>query len=128
MFAAFRREDCSVCQHLAQYTSSASRRRTVSIKPQPLYEALNYARDRQQTKRFKEQYKKRSGIEGTISQGVRAFGLRRTHYRGYAKTRLQHIAAATAMNLVRLGAWSDHGQRYPTHKSAFARAMEPMLA
>src|SRR5262245_46459287 len=29
---------------------------------------------------FKEEYRNRSGIEGTISQGARAFGLRRLRY------------------------------------------------
>jgi IS5 family transposase len=44
------------------------------------------------------------GIEGSISQGVRAFGLHRARYWGQAKTHLQHVAIAVAMNLVRLGA------------------------
>src|SRR5262249_7567726 len=30
-------------------------------------------------------YKRRAGVEGTLSQGVRAFGLRRTRYWGLAK-------------------------------------------
>jgi hypothetical protein len=33
-------------------------------------------------------YAKRAGIEGTISQGVRSFGLRRSRYRGEAKAHL----------------------------------------
>ena len=55
--------------------------------------------------RFRRQYGVRAGIEGTISQGVRAFGLRRARYFGQAKTRLQHILTAAAINLVRLAAW-----------------------
>ena len=42
----------------------------------------------------KAQYAQRAGIEGTLSQGVRAFGLRRTRYWGVAKTHLQHVAIA----------------------------------
>jgi transposase len=72
---------------------------------QPLHAALPAARQREQTEEFKEYYKKRAGIEGTISQGVRAFGLRCSRYLGQAKTALQHIAIAVAINLVRLGAW-----------------------
>ena len=30
-------------------------------------------------------YARRAGVEGTLSQGVRAFGLRRTHYRDWSK-------------------------------------------
>jgi hypothetical protein len=35
---------------------------------------------------------------------VRAFGLRRSRYRGLAKTHLQHVATAAAIDLGRLGA------------------------
>jgi Transposase DDE domain len=37
---------------------------------------------REKTKEFKEEYSKRAGVEGTVSQGVRAFGLRRSRYIG----------------------------------------------
>ncbi len=36
--------------------------------------------------RWKDQYQRRAGIEGTISQGTRAFGLRRSRYIGQEKT------------------------------------------
>jgi transposase len=51
------------------------------------------------------QYAQRAGIEGTLSQGVRAFDLRRSRYMGLAKTHLQHILIAAAINLVRVIAW-----------------------
>jgi hypothetical protein len=41
----------------------------------------------------------------TLSPGVRAFDWRRSRYRGLAKTPLQHILMATAINLVRVVAW-----------------------
>ena len=47
------------------------------------------------------QYAQRAGIEGTISQGVRRCGIRRARYRGLAKTQLQHLATASAINLLR---------------------------
>ncbi|WP_158712398.1 transposase [Streptomyces sp. NRRL F-5135] len=53
------------------------------------------------TQEWKEQYAHRAGVEDTISQGVRAFGLRRCRYYGLAKARLQHQLAATAMNFHR---------------------------
>lgn len=58
-----------------------------------------------QTEEWRRRYNPRAGIEGTISQGVRAFGLRRCRYRGYSKTSLQHLFTASAMNLTRLDAW-----------------------
>lgn len=126
--AIFKRDDCSRCDSLSQCTSAAGRRRPITLKPQPLYEVLAAARARQQTAAFKSQYKQRAGIESSISQGVRAFGLRRARYRGQAKTRLQHIAIAAAMNLVRLGAWFAGRERGKTRKSIFVRTMAPVMA
>src|SRR2546430_12513086 len=53
---------------------------TTLFRSQPTYDVLQHARQRQQTPAFKELYAKRAGIEGTLSQGVRAFGLRRSRY------------------------------------------------
>ena len=50
-------------------------------------------------------YAQCQGVEGILSQGMRAFNLRRARYCGLAKTGLQGIATATALNLDRIGAW-----------------------
>lgn len=42
------------------------------------------------------------GTEGTFSQGVRSMGLRHPRYRGQAKTHLQNLAIACAINLQRI--------------------------
>ena len=47
----------------------------------------------------------RAGVEGTLSRGTRAMGLRRTRYRGLAKTRLGHVATAAAITIDRAAAW-----------------------
>jgi transposase len=91
----FARSDCSVCPHLSQCTSAKGRRRTVNFKPRELYEALQQTRLRENAEEFKEEYRNRAGIEGTISQGVRAFDLRRSRYMGISKTCLQHLATAS---------------------------------
>jgi IS5 family transposase len=65
-------------------------------------------------------YNKRAGIEGTISQGVRCFGLRRSRYIGLDKTHLQQVATAAAINLDRLAAWFVHRPRAETRVSRFA--------
>ena len=44
-------------------------------------------------------------MEGTISQAVRRSELRRARYVGQAKTRLQNVCTAVALNLVRLWNW-----------------------
>ena len=124
----FEKSDCSPCPHLTQCTTATGIWRSLSVLVQPLHEALQAARQRAQTEEFKEHYKKRAGIEGTISQGVRAFGLRRSRYLGQAKTALQHIAIAAAINLVRLGAWWEGIEPGTTRVSAFARVMQPVAA
>ena len=83
-------------------------------------EALQAARHRQTTAEFKEQYALRAGIEGTLSQGVRAFGLRCSRYLGLAKTRLDHLVTAAAINLQRLWAWWTETPLAQTRRSAFA--------
>ena len=65
-------------------------------------------------------YARRAGIEGTLSQGVRAFGLRRSRYRGLARTHLQHMATAAAIDLERLAAWFRATPRATTRTSRFA--------
>ena len=63
------------------------------------------ARSRESSAEYRAEYNRRAGIEGTISQGVRACGLRRSRYVGEAKAHLQHVATATAMNMTRIGDW-----------------------
>lgn len=117
----FAKADCSHCQSLSQCTKAKSKRRTINIKPQELHEALQQTRKREKTEEFKEEYKQRSGIEGTISQGVRAFGMRRSRYIGKAKTHLQHLATGAAINLERVADWFAGVDREKTRTSAFAR-------
>ena len=62
----------------------------------------------------------RAGVEGTISQATRAFGLRRCRYRGFPKTRLQHIITAAAINLVRVWEWWTGANVFGRRLSRFA--------
>ena len=50
-------------------------------------------------------YAKRAGVEGTISQGVRAMGLRQFRYTGLPRTQFQHLATPAAINLFRVFDW-----------------------
>ncbi len=80
---------------------------------------MQSARQRQETDEFKKKYNKRAGVEGTISEGTRTFGLRRARYIGLAKTHLQNVATAAAMNLTRLGAWLHEIPKGKTRQSRF---------
>jgi hypothetical protein len=70
---------------------------------------------------FKELYKNRAGVEGTISQAVFACGIRPTRYRGVIKTHLQHLATAAAIHLQRFVGWWWDVPRSVTCKSPVAR-------
>jgi DDE family transposase len=115
--------DCQPCPRLSFCTASQSRapRRLIMVRPQAQYEALQTARRRQKTPAFVQQYALRQGIEATISQGVRAFDLRRSRSIGLPKTHLQHVGIAAAINLVRVVAWLDGDLLAPTRVSAFER-------
>jgi transposase len=101
----FSQKDCLPCPLRPRCTRAKNVGRTLTIYPQEKYEALLQARERQTTEAFKEMYGKRAGIEGTISQGVRKFGMRRSRYLGLAKTHLQHVATAAAINVDRIFTW-----------------------
>jgi transposase len=66
---------------------------------------MQAARQRQETPEFKEKYALRSGVESSLSQGIRRFDVRQSRYRGLARTHLQQLLTATAMNIVRVIAW-----------------------
>ena len=51
---------------------------------------------------------------------MRRYGLRQARYVGLAKTHLQHLATAAALNLVRLGAWFAGTPQAKTRCSPFA--------
>jgi transposase len=77
----------------------------LTVHSQEKYEAQEIARTRQETEEFKRLYAQRSGVEGTISQGVRKNGLRKSRYIGLPKTKLQQMATAAAINLFRIFDW-----------------------
>ncbi|MBK9054973.1 MAG: IS1182 family transposase [Chloroflexi bacterium] len=115
----FSPEECIACASRTLCTKSATAPRTLSIYLQPIYETLQSARQRQETEAFKEKCHRRAGVEGTISQGTRSFGLRRARYVGLAKTHLQHVATAAAINLTRLVSWFHEIPKGKTRQSNF---------
>ena len=122
----FSTKDCRPCASRALCIQSAqerSPRRLITIRAHPEFLALHAARERERHEGFKSEYARRAGIEGTISQGTRAFGLRRCRYIGLAKTHLQHVLTAAAINFVRASEWIDGTPVAKTRRSAFATLM-----
>jgi len=97
---------CRPCPARDKCTTAT--RRQLYLRPRHIHEAVAAARAAEGTRQWKDQYKARAGIEGTIAQAVHVTGIRRARYLGLDKTRLEHLAAATAINVIRLDAWYNH--------------------
>jgi ABC-type Na+ efflux pump permease subunit len=93
------------CPNRARCTKSKLEPHVIGLQVQEHHETLCAARKRQKTEKFRSQYAARAGIEGTHEQAIRRCGLQQCRYIGQAKTRLQHLLTATAINLVRLNDW-----------------------
>jgi len=120
IYVLFDRHTCQACPTRSLCTRSATGGRGLSLRPQAQHEALQAARLRQTTPQFKEQYKLRAGVEGNFSQGARICGIRQCRYLGLAKTHLQQVASATAMNIIRALNWLEGKPLAKTRKSSFA--------
>jgi transposase len=73
----FAHKDCQACAVRSACTRAKTPPRPLAVRPQLYHEALQSMRKRQATTAFQEHYAARAGIEGPLSQGVRAFGRRR---------------------------------------------------
>jgi transposase len=118
-------KDCRHCELMVHCIRSTKRypRRTLTIRPQPQYQALRAARQREATAAFQADYARRAGLEGTISRGTRSARLRRTRYIGLARVRLGHLLTAVGLNVLRLSEWFLETPRAQTRITPFARLM-----
>jgi transposase len=101
----FDRATCRACPTRSACTSAQDAPRQLTVRTQAPHEAIQAARQRQETAEFKGQYALRAGVESSLSQGIRRFDLRQSRYIGLARTHLQQLFNATAMNVVRVIAW-----------------------
>jgi transposase len=116
----FSSNTCLSCQSRSRCTKSQKNPRVLKIRPQKEFEILEQLRADVDHPDFKKLYNQRAGIEGTISQATGAFNLRRSRYLGLAKTHLQNLAIACAINLTRLLAWFPGIPKESTRTSQFA--------
>jgi transposase len=113
----FSTKDCQPCASRAHCTRA--KRRTITVRRQDHHVAWQAARARETSAAYTTAYARRAGIEGTLSQGTRAYGLRHARYIGEAKTHLQQVLTAAAMNFVRMGHWLRKKPLAKTRTSAF---------
>ena len=122
----FSRLDCGACVARAACASAKTARRVMQFHQREEFEALHAARVRAEDPAWLERYHKRAGVEGTLSQGVRAFGMRQSRYIGLAKTGLQEACTAVAMNVSRVIRWLDGLPSAKTRTTRFAALAQPV--
>lgn len=118
IFIKFRAPDCRVCT--AKKVCTRAKRRTISVQTQEVYEIIKQKRLFQQSDEYYEIYRKRAGVEGTVSHAAWTLGMRRSRYRGKDKTHLQSIFTAAAINLTRVVNWLTEKPRSETRVARFA--------
>ena len=126
----FARQDCLACPCQLQCTRTQQVARTLHLRAPDSHLALQARRQYQTTPDFKRRYARRAGIEGCIAQGLAVADLRHARYIGLAKTRLQHILTAAALNIGRAVRWLAGVPKARTRVSHFARltlAVTPAL-
>jgi transposase len=96
---------CRACPTRRVCTAAKDAPRQLTVRPQAHHEAIQAARQRQETTEFKAQYALPAGVESRLSQGIRRFDLRQSRYLGFARTHPQQLLTATAMNMIRVIAW-----------------------
>ncbi len=119
----FNVSDCDPCPLRIRCTRSKQGARQLTLLPKAAHTALLMARQRQKTNLFIQTYAIRAGIEGTLSQALSRLDLRRARYIGLAKTHLQHLLTAAALNIIRIVAWLNgipHAQTRHSHFAALA--------
>lgn len=120
--------DCQTCPSRSLCThSTRSPHRTITIRSAFASQALQRARARTKTEEFNMLSATRAGVEGTLSQGVRAMGMRRSRSIGQEKTHLQHLATAAAMTIVRLVRWLHGEPHAQTRRSALVQLLRPAV-
>jgi transposase len=126
----FSTTDCGRCPCQTQCIRSRKKyvRRTITVRPKDHYLALQARRAQVRTPEYAAEYARRAGIEGTLSEGTRAQGRRRSRYVGVQRTHLAHVLTAAAINLVHVGAWLSGIPRVQTRHSRFAQLMTQPVA
>lgn len=115
----FKRVECEPCP--VHDLCTKHHRRTLSFHEEGVYKMVQQRKIDQHTDEWKKDYGKRSGVEGTISQGVFALGARRSRYRGLEKTELQFVLTAAAINLTRILNWQNEKSRSETRITRFGK-------
>lgn len=100
-YFAWPAKTCAACPLREQCVSKKSRpgRRTLEVSEHHM--TVQARRDLCKTQEYRDRMRRRNAVEGTHSELVRGYGLRRCRYKGRSKTGLQAQFTAAACNLRR---------------------------
>lgn len=90
---------CRDCEWTEGCVGRGQKHRTLVVGQ--YHTALQQRRQEMKTEAFRHRMQRRHGIEGTLSELIRAHGLRRARYRGYRKVALQNYLIGAASNIKR---------------------------
>jgi transposase len=94
---------CDACPMRNKCVQGKKMGRTIKISRH--YRIIAQRRREQFTPEFADRYRRRAGVEATLSHLVCCHGARQTPYRGLNKTRCYYLFLATAVNLTRTVDW-----------------------
>lgn len=118
IYIKFRAPDC--CECASKSACTKAKRRTIAVQTEEIYDFVKQKRAFQQTQDFRDLYRQRASIEGTISQAAWVLGMRRSRYRGLDRTHLQNVLTSAAINLTRVVNWITDQPLAETRTSRFA--------
>jgi hypothetical protein len=96
--------DCAACPSRSDCTRDMSGRQ-ITLPPRNLHTIQQTNRAAQTDPDWQRVYHRRAGIEATLSEAIRAYGLRHTRHRGQARTHVRHVLIACGMNAARIADW-----------------------
>jgi len=106
----FERADCDKCPRQSDCPVKRDKRNaTISYDAKALRLAKRRAKEK--TEAFREAYRFRAGIEGTMSDLARVTGIKRLRVRTLQKVRVAAVLKATGLNLLRSAAFRLGGKR-----------------
>ena len=100
----------------------------MTFLPRRQQQAQQRLRAEQATGDWRQRYALRCGVESLIAQASRLSDLHQARYRGLAKTHLQHVLTALALNLVRVDAWLTGAVTTGSWTSRLARLTQALPA
>jgi transposase len=100
--------DCAACPRRTDCTHGVQGRQ-ITLPPRDVHEIQLANRASQTDPDWRRGYNVRAGVEGTLSEAVRGYGLRHTPHRGLARTHVRHVLLACGMNAARIADWTQRG-------------------